>query len=279
MRRPALISAALLVTAALAGPASALSAPALPATPPGPGDAEVGERWDGGTAEHEGTTYSWPDATFSYDGQVCPDLDVPKTDVGGEQTTVTLTAPDGMLISSYCVKAGSTSRGEGPKIVVLDEPVAELEIAYPTGGKLKAISHYAVAYVAAPAQEPGDETATTTPPGTAGPEEDAPASADEPATTDEGEAPEGTDEQPVTLTPTATPAPTDGTAVDAEDVELVADTSDDAAPGVEATPGAVDAPSLAMTGAQVTTLVVAALALVAVGATTIVLVRRRGGSA
>ena len=62
-----------------------------------------------------------------------------KVDVSGDHITLTLTAPDGYLISGYCVKAGSANQGLGPEYYSLDPPVASVVISHSTG---KAISHY-----------------------------------------------------------------------------------------------------------------------------------------
>ena len=74
--------------------------------------------------------------------QVCPDLDTGK--ISANQQTVKITAPDGYLIDSYCVKAGSANQGDGPVIVDVNPPVKSLTISYPGG---KDISHYSVSYV------------------------------------------------------------------------------------------------------------------------------------
>lgn len=83
------------------------------------------------------------------DPQVCQGLDSGKTDVEGEHTQIEITAPEGMLIYAYCVKAGSTQQGNGPVYVVLDEPAESVIISHPSG---KAISHYSVTYV--PVEQP-----------------------------------------------------------------------------------------------------------------------------
>ena len=64
-------------------------------------------------------------------------------EVSGEQTSVTVTAPEGMVITGYCVKAGSAKQGDGPVFVTLDEPATTVTIMHPSG---KAISHYTVFY-------------------------------------------------------------------------------------------------------------------------------------
>lgn len=132
-----------LLTASLAalgaGTASALESRA--------GDGYRGDRWDGGHAWTGGHEYSWPENTYDFVGDVCPDMDEPRTNTTGDPETIELVAPEGKLISAYCLKSGSDNADLGPKIVELDVPVDRLTVAYPTGGTCKAISHYAVTYV------------------------------------------------------------------------------------------------------------------------------------
>jgi hypothetical protein len=87
-------------------------------------------------------------------GQVCTDLDSGKIDTHGDPQTVTVTAPAGKTIVSYCVKAGSINHGDGPVYVDLAEPVSTLVIRHPSG---KAVSHYSLAYGDATSTEPGDD--------------------------------------------------------------------------------------------------------------------------
>jgi hypothetical protein len=91
---------------------------------------------------------SWGTAALSRadaveNNQVCSGLDSGKIDVSGEKTSITLTAPEGQLITGYCVKAGSTKNGNGPRYVTLSQPQKSVTISYPGG---KAISHYSVDY-------------------------------------------------------------------------------------------------------------------------------------
>jgi hypothetical protein len=72
---------------------------------------------------------------------VCPEEG--KVEVSGEQTSVTITAPEGMVITGYCVKAGSSKQGDGPSFVTLEEPATTVTITHVSG---KAISHYSVFY-------------------------------------------------------------------------------------------------------------------------------------
>jgi hypothetical protein len=93
--------------------------------------------------------------TGSSDPAVCPVEG--KVEVSGEQTSVTVTAPAGMVITGYCVKAGSVKQGDGPVYVLLDEPATTVTITHVSG---KAISHYTVYYE--PTYEP-TPTPTSTP--------------------------------------------------------------------------------------------------------------------
>ena len=86
--------------------------------------------------------------------QVCPDLSTGKINAGGTDATLTITAPEGFLIDSYCVKAGSAQQGEGPEIVQVDPPAASVVISHSSG---KDISHYAAHYVKKTPPGGGDE--------------------------------------------------------------------------------------------------------------------------
>lgn len=83
--------------------------------------------------------------------QVCPAGDSGKIDVQGDQTSITLSAPDGKLITGYCVKAGSVNNDNGPVYVPVQPPTAMVTITYPGG---KAISHYSLFYTDAPTPPP-----------------------------------------------------------------------------------------------------------------------------
>ncbi len=71
----------------------------------------------------------------------CTGGDSGKIDLYGDDrpATLTITAPDGFLITGYCVKAGSENQGNGPEYYVVDPPAASVVIGHSTG---KAISHY-----------------------------------------------------------------------------------------------------------------------------------------
>ncbi|MFJ6001792.1 excalibur calcium-binding domain-containing protein [Arthrobacter sp. NPDC092385] len=93
--------------------------------------------------------------------QVCAGLSSGKIDTQGDPRTVTLAAPEGMVITGYCVKAGSGNQGDGPEYVVLDPAgyAATLVISHSSG---KAVSHYS--FTTAPAT-PVDETPVDETPG------------------------------------------------------------------------------------------------------------------
>lgn len=102
--------------------------------------------------------------TFLSGGHVsaAPDVCQPQSDiidVSEGTSSVTVTAPEGQLITGYCVKAGSEASGDGPVYVTLDEPVSEVTITYPSG---KDISHYIVFYTAAPVETTTTPAPTTT---------------------------------------------------------------------------------------------------------------------
>lgn len=73
---------------------------------------------------------------------VCLELDSGKIDTVGDPLSVTVTAPEGMVITGYCVKAGSINQGDGP-IYFDGLSLTSLVISYPSG---KAVSHYSVSY-------------------------------------------------------------------------------------------------------------------------------------
>jgi hypothetical protein len=83
-------------------------------------------------------------ATVADNEQVCEGLDSGKIDVSGDPQTVTITAPDGFLISRYCVKAGSENQGDGPVYVDVNPPQKTVTISHPSG---KDISHYSYSLV------------------------------------------------------------------------------------------------------------------------------------
>jgi hypothetical protein len=89
--------------------------------------------------------------------KVCTAGDSGKVDVSGDATTLTLTAPDGYLISGYCVKAGSANQDQGgPEYYVVEPPAASVEISHTSG---KAISHYSYTLVeGGPAGCPPEDT-------------------------------------------------------------------------------------------------------------------------
>jgi hypothetical protein len=95
--------------------------------------------------------------------QVCPDLDTGKLP-GNNQTSITITAPEGKVIVQVCVKAGSTQQGDGPEITNFNPGVTQTTISHTSG---KEISHYSVKFADAPppttAAAPGAPTAAAAP--------------------------------------------------------------------------------------------------------------------
>jgi hypothetical protein len=72
---------------------------------------------------------------------VCPAGDSGKIDTSGNPLEVTITAPEGFLIDTYCVKGGTTVL-----IVDVDPDAAQVTISLPSG---KAVSHYSFTLVEA----------------------------------------------------------------------------------------------------------------------------------
>ena len=78
--------------------------------------------------------------------QVCPNLDTGHLSAGN-QTSVTITAPEGKVIVQVCVKAGSVEQGDGPEFTNLNPGVTQTTISHTSG---KEISHYSVKFADAP---------------------------------------------------------------------------------------------------------------------------------
>jgi hypothetical protein len=110
--------------------------------------------------------------------QACPGLSTGQIDAK-DAPSVTYTAPEGQLITAYCVKAGSENQGDGPVIVQVDPPQSSITFSYP--GR-DAVSHYSIQLTsvttttAAPTTfptpntfgVPGGDTTTTQPGGGGG---------------------------------------------------------------------------------------------------------------
>jgi hypothetical protein len=97
---------------------------------------------------------------------VCPDLDTGHLSAG-DQTSLTITAPEGQVIVQVCVKAGSAQQGDGPEFTDFDPGVTETTISHSSG---KEISHYSVKYAdAPPPTTAAPPTTTAAPPTTAPP--------------------------------------------------------------------------------------------------------------
>ncbi|MEU4364266.1 hypothetical protein [Promicromonospora sp. NPDC023987] len=171
---------------------------------------------------------------------------------GENQLAITVTAPEGMVIVGYCVKAGSANQGDGAIDVDVDPPETTVEITHPSG---KEISHYTVFYAPAPTPEPTEPGAEPTEPGA---EPTEPGADITPEPTEPGAEP--TEPAPDATEPAGeSAAPADG---------------DDATPSPSAS--AEGSEVLAATGAStVIGFTLIALALVGGGVTLIVL-RRKG---
>jgi len=96
----------------------------------------------------------------------CADLTEPKQDTEGNPLSVEISAPDGFVITMYCVKSGSDNQGDGPLYFEVVPPTQTLTISYPDGREL---SHYSFAYEKA-ATTPPTTPPVTTPPVTTPPE-------------------------------------------------------------------------------------------------------------
>ena len=146
------------------------------------------------------------------DVKVCEGYDSGKIDTTGDPEEVTLEAPEGQLITGYCVKAGSANQGKGvggAYFVELDEPAASVTIDYPWGGG-RAISHYAFECdddkptepspePSVPGEEPVDEPSTAPSEPAVAPTED---TAEPAAGSDEGSAAPVDEEEPEVLAAT-----------------------------------------------------------------------------
>jgi hypothetical protein len=75
----------------------------------------------------------------SAEAGLCAAGDSGKIDVSGDYVTLTITAPDGFVITGYCVKAGSSKQGLGAESYVVDPPATSVVISHSSG---KTISHY-----------------------------------------------------------------------------------------------------------------------------------------
>ncbi len=90
-------------------------------------------------------------ATPSTNEGVCTGLNSGKIDTSGSPLSVTVTAPAGMRITGYCVKAGSIKQGNGPEYVTLSSPEAEITFGHSSG---KAVSHYSYSWEPIPTPTP-----------------------------------------------------------------------------------------------------------------------------
>ncbi len=96
----------------------------------------------GGAAAFAASTEKPDNPGGGNDGQVCPNNDTGH--IGASTPSVTVSAPDGKLISGYCVKAGSANQDLGPESVTVDPAQKTVTITHSSG---KDISHYSLTYV------------------------------------------------------------------------------------------------------------------------------------
>ena len=208
------------------------------------------------------------------EAKVCADYDSKKQETTGDPMQVTVTAPEGKLISGYCVKAGSVKQGAGEGgvyFVELDEPAASVVITYPWGDG-RDISHYALEYIDAvtePSPEPtvpAEPTPEPTVPAEPTPEPTVPA--EEPTTPAE----EPVDDEASAEPTEPAAAPVEGGAEPADNSAAPAGTGD-TTPSASAAESAV----LAATGAS-TAIGFALIALALVGGGMTLMVLRRKGA-
>lgn len=110
----------------------------------------------GTAAALAGTSDTPPSPPGQSNDQVCPEGDSGKIDVSGSNASITVTAPEGKLISGYCVKAGSANQGLGPESYTVDPPAKTVTITHSSG---KDISHYSLTFV--DEEKPPTETTPT----------------------------------------------------------------------------------------------------------------------
>jgi hypothetical protein len=166
------------------------------------------------------------------DAQVCPAGDSGKIDVSGG-SSLTVTAPDGKLISGYCVKAGSANQELGPEFVAVEPPQKTVTITHSSG---KDISHYSLTYV--DEGQPTETTPTETTPTETTPTETTPTDTTPTDTTPTDTTP--TDTTPTDSTPTET-TPTETTPTETTETETTPSTTDEQPPAQE--PGVFTPPS------------------------------------
>lgn len=99
------------------------------------------------------------DVPVQVDDKVCQPQDSHLAPTGPDKTTQTVTAPDGKLISQFCVKSGSINNDLGPHYVDVIPPAKTVTITYTKTTDVKDISHYVLFYVEAvtPAKPPSEK--------------------------------------------------------------------------------------------------------------------------
>lgn len=143
-----LVASLTVVLAGVSGIAMAASAAAEPGKGKGQGQAQSQDKGNSSANGNAGGNGSaggnaGGNAGGAKPGQeVCGPLDSGKIDYSGG--SVTVPAPDGFLISGYCVKAGSDqSTSDGAVSYVTITPVKSVTFSHYSG---KSISHYSVSY-------------------------------------------------------------------------------------------------------------------------------------
>ena len=82
-----------------------------------------------------------PDVAGSSSNNTCDPLSSGRIEANASEVQVT--APEGKLISGYCVKAGSVSQGLGPEYYKT-VPIKSVSVRHSSG---KDIGHYSLRYV------------------------------------------------------------------------------------------------------------------------------------
>lgn len=102
------------------------------------------------------------------DSKICEGLDSGKSPDGAYGTTEEITAPDGYVITGFCVKSGSENQEDGgPEYYLVDPPATSVTISHSTG---KDISHFSYTSekvtTTLPSTPPVTTPPVTTPPAT-----------------------------------------------------------------------------------------------------------------
>ncbi|MBW9206897.1 hypothetical protein KV097_13185 [Mumia sp. zg.B17] len=156
---------------------------------------------------------------------VCKDLDTGKLEPTGDKKYVKITAPEGKLISGYCVKTDSK---RGVEYVKVNPPAESVKISH----ACKDVVHYSVTYVPAgkPTPSPSPSPSATPPPS----ETPTTQPTTEPTETQPTTEPTETEPTSPATEPTTEPTETEPTS---PATETSPTPSEDVAPATETAPG------------------------------------------